>query len=178
MPLDEQMLSQLLRLKRFEQPPPGYFDDFLREFQTRQRMELIRRPAWSIAMDRLEAIWFHYFTLTRFAYATASLAVLCVAGALTSNMLRYPGSSVRTSAQILAANAANVANVAAHVPPAAMQVASAAPRVHTTINSTLSPQIRIPDGLLDASVTPVANGQHPRYILDTRPVSYEPPFSF
>jgi len=178
MALDEQNLSKLLRLKRFEQPPPGYFDDFLSEFQYRQRKELLKRPAWDILRDRLEAFWFHYFTLTRVSYATASLAVLCVAGALTSNMLRYPGSSVRTSAQILAANAVNVANAATHVPPASMQVASAAPRVHTTINSTLSPQIRIPDGLLDASVTPVANGQHPRYILDTRPVSYEPPFSF
>ena len=177
MPLDEQNLSKLLRLKRFEQPPPGYFDDFLSEFQYRQRKELLRRPAWSIVRDRLEAFWFHYFTLTRVSYATASLAVLCVAGALTSNMLRYPGSSVRTSAQILAANAVNVANAATHVPPASMQVASVS-RSADTMNTSLSPQIRIPDGLLDASVTPVANGQHPRYILDTRPVSYEPPFSF
>jgi len=177
MPLDEQNLSKLLRLKRFEQPPPGYFDDFLREFQTRQRTEMLRRPAWDILWDRLEAFWFHYFTLTRVSYATASLAVLCVAGALTSNMLRYPGSSVRTSAQILAANAVNAANAATHVPPATMQVASA-PRVADTMNTSLSPQIRIPDGLLDASATPVSNGQHPRYILDTRPVSYEPPFSF
>ncbi|MEI6561689.1 MAG: hypothetical protein WCO68_06335 [Verrucomicrobiota bacterium] len=177
MALDEQNLSKLLRLKRFEQPPPGYFDDFLSEFQYRQRKELLRRPAWSILQDRLEAFWFHYFTLTRVSYATASLAVLCVAGALTSNMLRHPGSSVRTSAQILAADAVNVANAATHVPPASMQVASAH-RATDTMNTSLSPQIRIPDGLLDASVTPVANGQHPRYILDTRPVSYEPPFSF
>ena len=167
MPLDDQTLSQLLRLKRFEQPPPGYFDDFLREFQTRQRMELLRRPAWRIALDRLEALWFHTFTVARVSYATASLAVLCVAGALTFNMLQHPGSSVRASAEILATHA---------VPPA-MQVASA-PRA-STINATLSPQIRIPDALLDASVAPVAaGGQHPRYILDTRPVSYEPPFSF
>ena len=177
MPIDDQTLSKLLRLKRFEQPRPGYFEDFLHEFQTRQRRELLRRPAWQIALDRLEAIWFHYFTLTRFAYATASLAVLCVAGALTFNMLRYPGSSVRTSAQILAANAVNVANAAAYVPPASLKVASAAPRA-SSINNSLSPQIRIPDALLDASIAPVANGQHPRYILDTRPVSYEPPFSF
>ena len=176
MPLDEQTLSKLLRLKRFEQPPPGYFDDFLREFQTRQRMELIRRPAWSILRDRLEAFWFHYFTPARFAYASASLAVLCVAGALTVNMLRYPGSSVRTSAQILAANAANVATATAYAPPP-LQVASASRG--NTMNSTLTPQIRIPDALLEASTTPVPNGgQHPRYILDTRPVSYEPPFSF
>ena len=169
MSLDDQKLSQLLRLKRFEQPRPGYFEDFLSEFQARQRMELLRRPAWRIAFDRLEAFWFHYFTLPRFAYATASLAVLCVAGALTSNMLQHPGSSVRTSAQILAANA---------VQPAAMQIASASAPRAATINATLSPQIRIPDALQDSSLAPASYSQHPRYILDTRPVSYEPPFSF
>ena len=171
MSLDDQTLSTLLRLKRFEQPPPGYFDDFLHEFQSRQRKELLRRPAWSLAWDRLEAFWFHTFTVARLSYATASLAVLCIAGALTFNMLQNPGSSVRASAEILAANATH-----APVVQPAMQVASA-PRART-INAALSPQIRIPEGMLDASVAPVASGQHPRYILDTRPVSYEPPFSF
>ena len=42
-------LSKLLRLKRYEQPPPGYFDDFLHEFQRRQRAEALRRPAWAVA---------------------------------------------------------------------------------------------------------------------------------
>ena len=173
MSLDDQTLSTLLRLKRFEQPPPGYYEDFLREFQHRQRMELLRRPAWRIALDRLEAFSSQYFTLTRFAYASASVAVLCVAGALTFNMLQNPGTSVRASAVTLATSAANPAT---HIQPA-MQVASAASNARS-INSTLSPQIRIPDALLDTPVAPVASGQHPRYILDTRPVSYEPPFSF
>lgn len=166
MPIDEKTLSQLLRLKRYEQPPQGYYDDFLREFQTRQRLELLRRPAWRIALDRVEAFTDEYFTLARFTYATASLAVLAVAGALTFNMLQHPGSGVRTSAEILASHTSA---------QPVMQVASA-PRANT-MNAALSPQIRIPDGLLDSQLAPVAGGQ-PRYILDTRPVSYEPPFSF
>ena len=166
MPIDDQTLSQLLRLKRYEQPPEGYFDDFLREFQTRQRMELLRRPAWRIALDRIETFSSEYFTLARLSYATASLAVLCVAGALTFNMVQNPGRRVSTSAEILAAHTAA---------QPVMQVASA-PRANT-MNAALSPQIRIPDGLLDSQLVPVAGGQ-PRYILDTRPVSYEPPFSF
>jgi hypothetical protein len=49
-------ISRLLRLKRHEQPPPGYFEDFLSEFQLRQRSEVIRRPFLRIAMDRLGSI--------------------------------------------------------------------------------------------------------------------------
>ncbi len=46
-------VSRLLRLKRYEQPPPGYYEDFLSEFQCRQRAEVIQRPLWAIARDRV-----------------------------------------------------------------------------------------------------------------------------
>jgi hypothetical protein len=36
-------IGRLLRLKRYEQPPPGYFENFLREFRRRQRDESLRR---------------------------------------------------------------------------------------------------------------------------------------
>lgn len=176
MHVDEETLTKLLRLKRHEQPPPGYFDDFLHEFQSRQRAELLRRSVWRIALERLEAftevLSERYFTLARFSYASATIAVLCVAGALTMNMLQHPGSSVRTSAATLAAQTA--ATIQSAQP---MQVASVAPRA-ATMNASLSPQIRIPDVLLDSPTAPGAGHQHPRYILDTRPASYEPPFSF
>ncbi|MEI8233874.1 MAG: hypothetical protein WCH57_04220 [Verrucomicrobiota bacterium] len=170
MTVDDQTLSKLLRLKRFEQPPAGYYEDFLREFQARQRAEILRRPAWRILLDRWEAFREEYFTLARFSYATASLAVLCVAGALTFNMLQHPGSGVRSSAEALAGN------TAASVQPAYAVASVARP---PTLNAALTPQIRIPDAFLEASAPSViADGQHPRYILDTRPASYEPPFSF
>lgn len=170
MTVDEQTLSKLLRLKRFEQPPAGYHEAFLREFQARQRMELLRRPAWRILLDRLENLRDTYLTFSNFSYATASMAVLCVAGALTFNMLQNPGSSVRTSA----------ATLAGHVPVAAqsMQIASAAAAAPAINMNALTPQIRIPEGFLNSSIAPVSGEQHPRYILDTRPASYEPPFSF
>ena len=37
----EDEIGKLLRLKKFEQPPPGYFDNFLHEFHRRQRDELL-----------------------------------------------------------------------------------------------------------------------------------------
>jgi len=51
--MDNDSISKLLRLKRYEKPPEGYFEDFLAEFQLRQRAEVIHRPFFRIAWDRL-----------------------------------------------------------------------------------------------------------------------------
>jgi len=68
MPPEEQ-ISKLLKLKRYEQPAPGYFDDFLRDFQARQRAELIRQPLWQIAWDRVSSLA-EGFQVPRMAYAS------------------------------------------------------------------------------------------------------------
>jgi hypothetical protein len=49
---NEDSITKLLRLKRYEQPPEEYFQNFLAEFQTRQRSEVIHRPLLQIAWDR------------------------------------------------------------------------------------------------------------------------------
>jgi hypothetical protein len=41
---DDNEIGKLLRVKRYEQPPPGYFENFLHEFHRRQRDELLRQP--------------------------------------------------------------------------------------------------------------------------------------
>ena len=51
---DEQ-LQRLLRLKRYEQPPEGFAEEFLEKFQRRQRSEIIRRSTLSIFRERLQA---------------------------------------------------------------------------------------------------------------------------
>lgn len=51
--MDNNDISKLLRLKRYEQPPEDYFENFLAEFQLRQRAEVIHRPFYRIAWDRL-----------------------------------------------------------------------------------------------------------------------------
>jgi len=158
MPIDEPTLAKLLRLKRYEQPRPGYFDDFLREFQRRQRAELLRRPLWRIVLDRLEPFWGETFSLPRVSYAMASAAVLCVAAALTWTMVQHPGSGMR---DVIAGVSAQDAQE---------------PKMMST---ALAPQIRIPDALLEPDAPlPATARQYPHYILDTRPASYEPPFSF
>lgn len=73
---NDETISKLLRLKRYEQPPEGYFDRFLEDFQDRQRSELLRRPVLSILWERLCAIAPN-FEVPRLAYAAvAACAVL------------------------------------------------------------------------------------------------------
>ena len=55
--LTEQQLQALLRLKRHEQPPPGYFDDLLKNIHRRQREELLHQPAWKISLERLRTFF-------------------------------------------------------------------------------------------------------------------------
>ena len=51
-PFGNYEIARLLRLKRYEQPPPGYFESFLSEFRRGQRHELLRQPVWSICFER------------------------------------------------------------------------------------------------------------------------------
>jgi hypothetical protein len=68
--LDEQRLQKLLRIKRFEQPPPGYFDRALIEFHQRQREELLRRSAALIWWERFVP-GFGDFRISSYAYGAA-----------------------------------------------------------------------------------------------------------
>lgn len=77
-------IQKLIRLKRYEQPPEGYFDDFLLEFQRRQRAEMLRRPLWQIAWERAN-LWLDSFRVPAIAYASILVAAIGVGGLLVSN---------------------------------------------------------------------------------------------
>ena len=61
-------IGDLLRLKRYEQPSAEYFDGFLREFQSRQREELMQRTSVGLVWDRLSE-WLRDLGSVRWAYA-------------------------------------------------------------------------------------------------------------
>jgi len=162
---DENDIQNLLRLKRYEQPPPEYFDRFLHEFQQRQRSELIRQPLWKIALQRVQA-FFSEPLISQFAYAGATAAVLLVAGVASVNIIKG-GNTDAPSPSVLASASA-----------AAPQ--SAVP--HQNSMGLAEPQIRLAEWSTIPN-QPFASGAksaatNPHYVIDTRPVSYEPPSSF
>src|SRR2546425_1853736 len=74
-------ITKLLRLKRYEQPTPGYFDNFLHEFHRRQRDELLREPLWRICLQRAQDFMFRLNVRTLASYPVAVTAgLLCAAG--------------------------------------------------------------------------------------------------
>jgi hypothetical protein len=93
--LSEKQLQALLRLKRHEQPPPGYFDDLLTNIHQRQREELLRRPAWRLFMDRLRG----FFTSLDWNYAAAMSMVLLVG--LVTIQLALPTGQPKSSSALV-----------------------------------------------------------------------------
>jgi len=154
---DHNNISKLLRLKRFEQPPPEYFEKFLREFQERQRCQLLREPAWRIAWDRLCAFFGEQLP-ARVGYGLASAGVLAAAAVISVNILE-----TRPLAEVASAPAQAASQVAVAQPP----------------SMNLNSQVQLPVlPTLDSRAAQTASYAPPRYVMDARPVSYEPPSSF
>lgn len=68
----EEQLKRLLRLKRYEQPPEGFAEEFLEKFQRRQRSELVRRSALSILWERLH-VWAEGLRRPSFMWGSAGV---------------------------------------------------------------------------------------------------------
>jgi hypothetical protein len=152
--MNEEQISALLRLKRHELPPPGYFDRLLDDVHRRQRSELLRQPLWKIALERMQT-YFGEHSMGPVSYAGAMAAVV-LSGVLAVTYFT-PAHEQRGGAQPLA-------NLAAAHSPAPAQRPD--PRVANTFVRSV-PSAPIP--------TP-RNG--PRYVIDARPVSFDPSFNF
>src|SRR5882757_40595 len=106
--MTEEQLTALLRLKRYEQPPADYFDGLLKDIHRRQRTELLRRPLWKIAAERVQT-FFSEHSMGHLSYAGAMAAVLIVGvGAIG---LMTPGGGGSPSAPTLAAAEKNPAPI-------------------------------------------------------------------
>jgi hypothetical protein len=166
--MTDEQLSALLRLKRYEQPAPQYFDRLLQDIHRRQRAELLRRPLWKIAAERVQT-FFSEHSMGHLSYAGALAAVLVV-GLTGIGFLTSGGSMDRASRQVqLAFNTSDKPNTPVDPPAPEKPMLSLA----------AGKPVHVLDASLPAAQTSYGSGYHqPRYIIDTRPVSYDPSSAF
>ncbi len=159
---DDNEITKLLRLKRYEQPPPGYFENFLHEFHRRQRDELLRQPLWRICVDRTRDFIFSCNLSTLTSYPAAVTAVLVCAAIISLRVYQAPPpASVAVQNRPVLAVPANTDDEWTLASPVATRVFN----TRSLRNITESAQTH-------------RKGTPPRYVLDSVPVSYETTFKF
>ena len=88
---EENDIQRLIRLKRYEQPPEGFVDDFMIRFHHRQRAEILNQSSFGLFWDRVSAFMTGRMTpASGVAYAVT--AVVVVGGAVV--LLPHGGSTV------------------------------------------------------------------------------------
>jgi len=179
--MTEEQLTALLRLKRYEQPPPEYFARLLQDVHRRQRTELLQRPLWKIALERMQT-FFSEHSMGNTSYAGA-MAVALVGGIAVIRLMT-PSDTLKDQAQSTSAVALAAASQASAAASHASVATSRASAIvspwedsvlglrNAAMPKLVTQPLQTPDAALQSSV------REPRYVIDARPVSYEPSSSF
>jgi hypothetical protein len=158
-------IAKLLRLKKYEQPAPGYFENFLHEFHRRQRDELLHQPLWKICFQRAQDFMFSLNVPALTSYPVAA-AVLLVCAAIVSLKI-YQGPETTTNVA--------VQNRPAFTAPASVEG-------EWTLASPVATRVFTAQPIRKANESAYTHsrnsGAPPRYVLDSVPVSYETAFRF
>ena len=162
-PLSEEQIGKLLRLKKYEQPPPGYFENFLHDFHRRQRDELLKEPIWRIALQRSQDFLFRLNIPGLASYPALATALVVCAAVISLKVYQTP-ETVTVAAQnrtpVMATTTSPDSNWSLSNP---------------VTTRDLGPSLVRP--VKDSSKTHRVAAP-PRYVLDSTPVSYEPAYRF
>src|SRR4051812_12605644 len=116
---DDKEIAALLRLKRYEQPPPGCFEDFLHEFHRRQRDELLKQPLWRICVERAHDFMLRLNVPALSSYPAAVTAALVCAAVISLKLYQTPEPALMSaqagSALVAPANATSELTLASPV---------------------------------------------------------------
>jgi hypothetical protein len=174
---DDNDIGKLLRLKRYEQPPPGYFENFLHEFHRRQRDELLRQPVWSVLWQRLSDSLFRLNIPSLTSYPAAVAAVLVCAAVVSLKVYQAPQSS-----GIAMADSPTLSSHQSVIDQLSTERVADNFTLRTNLedSSPLSNRSLGPDLSRQVSESAYTHraSTPPRYVLDRLPVSYEPSFNF
>jgi energy-converting hydrogenase Eha subunit A len=160
--LNEKDIAALLRLKRYEQPPSGYFENFLHEFHRRQRDELLRKPLWRISLERAHDFMLRLNVPALGSYPAAVTAALICAAVISLKVYQTP----------------EPARISAHAGPALTAPVNATSEL--TLASPVATRVFSTQSLrhIDERARAHRAAAPPRYVLDSIPVSYESTFRF
>ncbi len=157
----EEDIATLLRLKRHEQPPPGYFDSFLHEFHRRQRAELLRQPLWKIALQRAHDFMFQ---LNVGSMPAAATALVILAAVVSLKVSQTPNTA---TVAVITPTTSTVKNVSSPEPAWSLSTPVATRDLGATPFRTATGRTQLH-----------GRATTPRYVLDATPVSYEASLKF
>ena len=168
---DENDIGTLLRLKKYEQPPPGYFENFLHEFHRRQRDELLRQPVWSVMWQRLSDSLFRFNIPSLTSYPAAVAAVVVCAAVVSLKVYQAPQATdlAMVESGALTSHRSVIDQMSTERVADVFTLSS--PLSSRSLGPDLSRQVN------ESAYTHRASTP-PRYVLDRLPVSYEPSFNF
>ena len=158
---DDSEIARLLRLKRYEQPPPGYFENFLHEFHRRQRDELLRQPLWRICLERAQTFMSRLDVPSLASYPTAVAAMLACVAIVSLKIYQQP----------------ETARVALQSPPSISAPANAEGEWNLAAPVSM-PILRTQPVRSFHESAQTHRAAPTRYVLDSVPVSYESTFRF